>query len=233
MSHTLGIYRLQQVDSRIDQATTRLEAIRAVLENDSTIQAARATLEKAEKATQDAGKGLRACEAASEAQRIKLEQIEASLYGGRIQNPKELKDLQNDLAALKRHLATLEDAQLEAMLAFESCQEEQQTAVKNLREVEAQVISKNASLKGEQETLLNDLENLKAERTATYGTISPELINKYENLRQKRRGLAVTTISDNACDACGAGLTPAQAQAVRMAVQLVECPSCGRILFSN
>lgn len=233
MSHTLGIYRLQQVDSRIDQATTRLEAIRAVLENDSTIQAARATLEKAEKATQDAGKGLRACEAASEAQRIKLEQIEASLYGGRIQNPKELKDLQNDLAALKRHLATLEDAQLEAMLAFESCQEKQLIAVKNLREVEAQVISKNASLKGEQETLLNDLENLKAERTATYGTISPELINKYENLRQKRRGLAVTTISDNACDACGAGLTPAQAQAVRMAVQLVECPSCGRILFSN
>lgn len=233
MSQVLGIYRLQQVDSRIDQATTRLEAIRAVLENDSALQATRVSLQKAETDVQNAEKALRASQAASEAQRIKLEQVEASLYGGRIQNPKELQDLQNDLASIKRYLSTLEDAELEAMLALESAREAHQEASQNFRQVEARVISENSSLKGEQETLLNSIESLKAERSATNSTISPELLQKYETLRQKRRGLAVTTISDNACDACGAGLTPAQAQAVRVAAQLVECPSCGRILFNS
>jgi uncharacterized protein len=233
MSHTLGLYRLQQVDSRIDQANIRLEAIRAVLENDSAILAARVILESAEKNLHQAEKALRASEAASESQRIKLEQVSASLYGGKIQNPKELQDLQNDLASLKRHLATLEDTQLEAMLEIEAARETRQAAELEMIKVEARVISQNASLKGERENLLNGLENLKAERSATYNTISPALLEKYESLRIKRRGLAVTTISDNACDACGSGLTPAQAQAVRMAVQLVECPSCGRILFSN
>jgi len=233
MSYALGLYRLQQVDSRIDQVNTRLDAIRAVLENDSSTRAARATLEQAEKSLHEAEKNLRTSEAASQAQRIKLEQTEASLYGGRVQNPKELQDLQNELAALKRHLATLEDTQLESMLTLETAREEHKAALTNLSQVEGQFISQNASLKSEQDTLQNNLENLKAERTATHSTIQQALLEKYETLRLKRRGLAVTTVSDQACDACGAGLTPAQAQSARISTQLVECPSCGRILFSN
>jgi uncharacterized protein len=233
MSHVLGIYRLQQVDSRIDQATARLDAIRVTLENNSDLQAARSALQKAETDVHEAEKALRATQAASEAQRIKLEQVEASLYGGRIQNPKELQDLQNDLASIKRYLATLEDAELESMLALETAREAHQQAGENFNQVESRVISQNSSLKGEQDSLLSNLENLKAERAATHRTINPDLLQKYEALRQKRHGLAVTTISDNACDACGAGLTPAQAQTVRVAAQMVECPSCGRILFSN
>jgi uncharacterized protein len=233
MSHILGLYRLQQTDSRIDQANTRLEAIRAVLENNSAIQSAQKGLQKAQETLREAEKSLRDCEADCEAQQIKLEQVEASLYGGKVQNPKELQDLQNDLASLKRYLATLEDRQLEAMLTIEEAREAHQLAEQKLRDTESQVISQNSSLMGERDTLLNSLENLKAERSASHDSIPSNLITKYDELRLKRRGLAVTTISDNACDACGAGLTPAQAQAVRLTAQLVECPSCGRFLFSN
>jgi predicted nucleic acid-binding Zn-ribbon protein len=233
MSHILGLYRLQQTDSRIDQANTRLEAIRAVLENNSAIQSAQKGLQKAQETLREAEKSLRDCEADCEAQQIKLEQVEASLYGGKVQNPKELQDLQNDLASLKRYLATLEDRQLEAMLTIEEARESHQLAEQKLRDTESQVISQNSSLMGERDTLLNSLENLKAERSASHDSIPSNLITKYDELRLKRRGLAVTTISDNACDACGAGLTPAQAQAVRLTAQLVECPSCGRFLFSN
>lgn len=233
MSQILGLYRLQSVDTRLDQANTRLENIRAVLENNSELQAARAALELAKNNLREAEKSLKTCEDTSESQRIKLEQVSSSLYGGRIQNPKELQDLQNDLASLKRHLASLEDKQLEAMLELESSREAYQIAEKNFLEVETKIMSQNAYLRGERDSLLASLQSLQTERSATNSTIPPALLQRYENLRQKRRGLAVATISDNACDACGAGLIPAQAQAVRMAAQLVECPSCGRFLFSN
>jgi uncharacterized protein len=233
MSHILGLYRLQQADSHIDQTNARLAEIRAVLENNSAMQAAQSNLAQARENLQKAEKKLRECEANSQSQQIKLEQVESSLYSGKVQNPKELQDLQNELAALKRHLVTLEDRQLEAMLALEEARDSQQQAEKKLREIEAQIISQNASLLGEREQLNSAHENLQAERAATYNTIPTDLITKYENLRQKRRGLAVATISDNTCDACGAGLTPGMAQTVRMAAQLIECPSCGRFLFQN
>ena len=40
MSAALGLYRLQQIDSQMDQARARLEAIRQTLENDLELRAA-------------------------------------------------------------------------------------------------------------------------------------------------------------------------------------------------
>lgn len=46
---------------------------------------------------------LKTAEAEAEAQKIKIEQTEASLYGGSVHNPKELQDLQREVASLKKH----------------------------------------------------------------------------------------------------------------------------------
>jgi uncharacterized protein len=66
-----------------------------------------------------------------------MQTSEASLYGGKIRNPKELQDLQVEIAALKRRTATLEDEQLEAMLAVEDAETQLTEANKNLNEVKA------------------------------------------------------------------------------------------------
>jgi len=57
-------------------------------------------------------------------------------------------------------------------------------------------------------------------------------LERYEALRQQRRGVAVAEIRDNACDACGTTLTAALQQSARHAAELVHCPTCGRILFA-
>ena len=48
MSATLGLYRLQQVDSQMDQIRARLTKIRETLENDRELRAATEALSKAE-----------------------------------------------------------------------------------------------------------------------------------------------------------------------------------------
>ena len=50
MSIALNLYRLQQIDTRLDQVTSRLAAIRAALENNAALQAARLRQEQAEAA---------------------------------------------------------------------------------------------------------------------------------------------------------------------------------------
>ena len=59
------------------------------------------------------------------------------------------------------------------------------------------------------------------------------MISLYENLRKQKRGVAVSLVNDNACEICGTTLTPAQAQATRLSLQIQYCPTCGRILYGD
>jgi predicted nucleic acid-binding Zn-ribbon protein len=233
MSATLNLYRLQQVDSRLDQINARLAAIVAILENDAELKAARERVALAEKSVHAAESALKKAEDEVASQRVKMEQAEASLYSGHIHNPKELQDLQKDAASLKRHLATLEDTQLEAMLAVESTREELEQARKDYAATQGRVVGQNASLKTEQEALQKEAAQFAAQRLAVLPAIDATSIALYDSLRQQRRGVAVSTISDNTCDSCGALLTPGMAQSVRISPKPVNCPSCGRILYSN
>jgi uncharacterized protein len=233
MSAALGLYRLQQVDSQIDQIQTRLRAIQQTLENDETLRAANAHFTAASDKCKDAERILKLSEAEVEKQRIKIEQTEASLYGGKVHNPKELQDLQKDVASLKRHLETLEERQLEAMITAETVEKELQTANADLERVQSNLKEQNKDLASESEALRKNLERLNSERQAVVTDIAGQTLNVYDQLRKQKRGLAITTIADNSCEACGTTLTPSQQQNARSTSQLFHCPTCGRILYAN
>src|ERR1051325_5827149 len=137
MSAALGLYRLQQVDSQMDQAQSRLRAIQQTLENDEILRAANAHLAAKEEIFRKANALLKQSEADFEKQRLKLEQTEASLYGGHVHNPKELQDLQKDVASLKKHLETLEERELEAMDAAEKAENEWKQAQAGLEAIQS------------------------------------------------------------------------------------------------
>jgi predicted nucleic acid-binding Zn-ribbon protein len=233
MSTALHLYRLQQIDSRLNQVTSRLAEIQFTLENNAELQAARQALESAKGKDLEAAKGLKLAEYETKSQRVKLELVEANLYSGRIQNPKELRDLEAEITALKRQLSKLEDAELEAMLTLETAQAALSAAQKNAELIQGKVIGANATLQTEQAALKKEAETLNAQRQAVLPVITPATLTIYDALRQKRSGLAVSQVIDNSCDTCGSSLTPGYAQSVRTSAQLVHCPMCGRILYSN
>jgi uncharacterized protein len=233
MSAALGLYRLQQVDSQIDQIQARLRTIQQVLENDAELSLARDSLTAAGTRHREADRLLKISESEVEKQRIKIEQTEASLYGGRVQNPKELQDLQKDAASLKRHLETLEERQLEAMLAAESAEKDLQIAQSEMEHIQSQLRDQNRDLTAESQSLRRDLERLSSERQAVIKDIAGQALNDYEQLRRQKRGLAITSVADQACEACGTTLTASQQQSARSTSQLFHCPTCGRILFAN
>jgi uncharacterized protein len=233
MSAALGLYRLQQVDSQIDQIQVRLKAIQQTLENDISLRAANENFKMAEDKHAAAEQTLKLTESEVEKQQIKIQQTEASLYGGKVQNPKELQDLQKDIVSLKRHLQTLEERQLEAMLAVEDTEKDLQTAKTDLEHVQSNLKEQNKDLTKESETLRKDLERLNSERQAVVTDIASQALNVYDQLRKQKRGIAITTVTDNSCEACGTTLTPSQRQTARSTSQLFHCPTCGRILFAN
>jgi predicted nucleic acid-binding Zn-ribbon protein len=233
MSASLGLFRLQQVDRQIDRVQAQLDAIRKTLENDVELRSAMDRVETEEKQSYRLRHDLKLIEVEAESQQIKIQQAESSLYGGNVHNPKELQDLQNDVASLKRHLTTLEDRELQAMDKVEKAESNLQAAKTDLEGLQSRLGDQHKKLLDDQAALMKDLERLASEREAALAPIESHLLEVYEGLRQQRRGVAVTGISDNSCDSCGSRLTAAIQQNARSTTQIVHCPSCGRILYAG
>jgi len=231
MSQISILYRLQQIDSQLDNARIALQIIESKLGDDTIMQSPQQNIVQAEQKRLSELRRLRDAENKSYDTRVKIELSESSLYGGKIQNPKELQDLQNEIASLKRLIITLEDRELEAMMAVEEAEGKLTQANESLKDIEEKQIEQNAALNGEKTKLLAQIERLESERKATLPPISVADLSLYEQLRKIRNGVAVVNISSRACTACGATLTAALIQSTQSTGQLVRCPTCGRILY--
>ncbi len=233
MNQAFHLARLQRIDLQIDQANNRIKEIERLLSENEAVRQAENAFRLAEAAESKARQRLMMAENAVEAQRIKIETNEAALYAGKIHNPKELQDLQNDIASRKKNLESLEDEQLEAMLTLEDTEKARKNCKNHLDETQARLISQNASLAGEKEKLKESLLRLGGEREAALKPITPESLTIYQNLRKQKHGIAVATVEDGACSGCGTELRPAELQAARSPYTIVFCATCGRILYSG
>ena len=231
MSQISNLYRLQQIDSQLDAINSKLISIATVLHDNSSILAAQQNFTEAEELNKLSSKKLRDAENKSYDTRIKLELAEASLYGGKIQNPKELQEIQNEAASLKRLLATLDDKQLDIMMEVE---EAEAFVIKSKEELivsQKMQIERNAVLDGEKTKLLSEVDRLISEKKATIPTLLVSDLGMYEQLRKSRNGVAVAKINSRACTACGTTLTAAVVQAAQSTGQIIRCPNCGRFLY--
>lgn len=233
MSHSFHLFQLQKIDSQIDQGSARIREINAKIDGDLRVQEAQLQIETAQAALKAAEAGLKKIEHENAAKQVKLEQEEATLYGGKVKVPKELQDLQHEVASIKRAIAILEDQQLDAMMLVEEAQSKYDTAQRHLVQTQSEFASDHAVLLGESGMLAIIGDRLQAERAAVVNQIPAATLEAYDRLRKNKRGVAVAIISDNGCSACGTELTAADRQTARSPIQEFHCPSCGRFIYGG
>ncbi|NMB88810.1 MAG: hypothetical protein GYA17_10650 [Chloroflexi bacterium] len=233
MNQSAQLYQLQKIDSELDQTNNRLKEIEKILAEDESVQAADRVVKDCIQQQHKAQRDLREIEENAKAIAIKISTSESSLYGGKIRNPKELQDLQGEIASLKKRLAALEDEQLEAMVVVEGSDEDYKSAQGRLEAAKANFANMQAGLFGERTNLKKQCERLGMERQATITSISADNLAAYNHLRTSKRGLAVSRIEDDSCHACGTEIRPAERQLAKSSLQIAFCSSCGRILFAG
>lgn len=233
MSSVFKLFRLQQLDSQLDAIQSRLNEIEHALKDQRELKQAESRFAAAADTLNRIAAELRRAEQEVKAQRLKIEQTEATLYGGKVRNPKELQDLQNESAALKRYLAVLEDRQLEKMIAHEEAQADESEASRRQEDERRRSESLNEDLSRERTALQEDARRLKSEREATAASIPKADLDLYNQLRQQRRGLAVARVTDSHCSACGSTLSAALLHSARSPNQITRCDTCGRILYAG
>lgn len=233
MSRSFKLYRLQQIDSQLDWLRMRLKEVETALGDDSDLIQIENQVKNFNEELQKARNLLRSAEFETQQQRIKIEQTEAALYGGKVRNPKELQDLQNESAALKRFLNVLEERQFEAMLSEEEAAAHYDEICGEQARVQQQHADRLIELQQEKDKLEKDIARFEGERGASAASVDEDDLKMYSQLREKRRGIAVAKVVDRACSACGSTLNAALLSASHSPNQINLCDACGRILYTG
>jgi len=233
MSQPFKLHRLQQIDSQLDQLRSRLRGVEVALADSSLLLQAKEQFKQTETNLDAARRQLHRAEEAVKAQRIKIDQTESALYGGKVRNPKELQDLQNESASLRRYLSVLEDRQLEAMISLEEAELDHKTSIELLEATQTNTENQNRALLSEQAYLRQEELRLENERKAAASALQEDDLELYLQLRRVRQGVAVARVVDNTCSACGSTLSAAQLHAARSLNQIIRCNSCTRILYGG
>lgn len=223
------LYQLQEVDLEIESDEKALNGIVVRLGDNRVILEAQGRLTSAEQQLDELRKRQRAAEQETEDVAVKLATEEGQLYSGRIQNPKELANLQHEVELIKAKRSHLDDGVLAVMDEVERAENGLTAAAAALQKLEAAWNKEQQVLTAEAATLRGKLADLTQKRQSLSAGIDTPVVGAYDKLR-KQKGQAVVRVEQGVCWGCRISLPSSDMQQVRSG-NLVHCSSCGRILF--
>jgi uncharacterized protein len=230
MSIIQQIFHLQELDIQIDAAQQALARMKSQIGENAAMLDMRTELTTEKQHLEAIKKQQRELETESGDVTVRLKTSGDELYSGHIKNPKELSNLQQDIESLKSQRGKMDDKVLELM-------DEVEIHTKKSAETGTKFGKVEAEWKVEQQKLAADIEKTQAElasaaqqKTLLLSRLEPKVIELYNNLKVKRK-TAVAKVNQGICGGCRTALPAADLNHARSG-QIVQCSSCGRILYS-
>lgn len=227
------LLELQELDTAIDRLTARLRA----LEAGEDLAAARAEANEAERIVGELR--LRLDELARDQQRYEHEidsmnqkaaAEERRLYDGSVANARELDSIRHEVENLTRRRSDREDEVLTVMQLREDVETEERAATERSDSLRAKVDEVEAAAADELQRVANELEERRSARERVAGSIDPELVELYEDLRPQKKGVAVAELVDGVCQGCHEQLSAVYLDRLKREAGPKRCEHCRRIL---
>jgi len=225
------LYELQRLDSRL----TQLERALAALDDGAQL---RALAEHVAAAAAAAAADLRARQARLRDLELELQgvveksrKIEQDLYSGRIGNPKELTAMQDDVAALGRQRQRLEDEMLALMEETEQLAQRGGVLTAQRQARERELEDHVLQYQTHTRAITAEIESVRGARETMAAGIDPDLLRRYERLRERKEGVAVAAVVNGICAGCHVAIPEGRVAQILEGERLYTCEECGRILY--
>lgn len=232
MSRIKNLFDLQQTDTKIDNLTASAASLETALNDTTALDEAKQNLAAAETALVNARNELKENEATAQKQQQHADDLEKKLYGGTIKGQKEMAAAQQEIETFRQRKKETDDKTVEAMLVVESAEAAFKEAKQHLAKVETEQVKATEAFRTELKRVYAELENLKAERDRKLKQVMPADVPVYERLRQSKQGVAVSELMlGKICTKCRVELPMAKQREVKSGMAMINCSSCGRILY--
>jgi len=227
------LYQLQRLNLEREEKNSHLAEVEASLGETEDLRYARQTVAEMEANLVQLRKQMRELELEVGAVEDKLNKNQDQLYGGHVRNPKELKSLQEEATALRRHRSQLEDKELELMIATEEGEAELTERQARLRQIEASWRADQAGMFAEKDRLQQRLAELDEQQSAMRAEIGARDLAFYDDLQGRLGGKGIALLKDGICQVCGVDVPMTLARAAERGQGLNYCPICDRLLYAG
>lgn len=231
MNEARQLYELQGVDLEIDSRRERIRELEGQLGESESLATALQKLQEDRERLAEVERSRHSQEWEANDLGAKVKDLEKKLYGGSIRNPKELSSLQDETEHLKAHHRERENNILDIMMTIESLQESLAHQTQQAASIEAQHLQAQHDIRKEMAQLAAEVQTLEDRRTAVASRINGAALELYEVVRVVRQGRAVARVEGGRCQGCRIALPMTELQKARSPYEMVQCGSCGRILF--
>jgi uncharacterized protein len=226
----IKLFGLQAIDSEIDRRKIALAALdngdvtrREVEELKQSLAEVESELRNVEKEYLDSDLALKTIEE-------KKQKAEKLLYSGKVNNLKELQDLQNEIAMFGREIDKFSTSVLELMDILEPLKAKDKSLKNEIQQAEAKLAEIVAAYEKDSGELKAEIAGYKAQREEYVPTIEARLLKRYEGLRQRSGPLAVAAVKRETCEGCHVTLPRELLQSVQASKSPQSCEFCGRML---
>ena len=143
----------------------------------------------------------------------------------------EYKALAHEIEMAKDVIFKIEDAQIVLMEQAEAAQKDVALATTEAAAAKKLVDDQIGRLDQREANLKQELAELQAGRTALAGAVDDSTRNRYERLLKNKGDNVVMGIEHSSCGGCHMKLPAQVVTNCRAQAEIVQCPSCGRILY--
>jgi predicted nucleic acid-binding Zn-ribbon protein len=229
MSVVKQLYQLQEIEQETQAAEKEIAAIEAQLSGNEALVKTRNEIAGLEQQIVDIKKVQRDNGAETADITAKITAAEKELYGGRTANPKELVNLQIEIDGLKARRSEFESKEIEIIEQLDQANTALSNAQTNLARLESEWQGLRLELTKKLEDLRLHLAELIRKREQLVAAITPDAVSCYYRVK-KQKGVAVAKIEQGICRGCRIQLPAREIQQAR-GNRIVQCSSCGRLLF--
>jgi len=226
------LLELQSVDARIAELRRRLEEFpRRLAETDKRVADARQQLTSAKEALTSSLKDRKTYEMDVESWKEKARKYREQSFA--VKTNEAYKALQHEIQHAEGEMARAEDRLLERMVAGEDFDRQAKSAERDIATVERATDVERASIRAEQSALQHELEERESERKGFAAAVPESLLAEYERIANRRHGIGMAAVRDEACTLCGVRIRPHVFQELRRPDQnqIFQCETCARILY--
>ena len=225
---------LQLLDNEIMQANTKLKSlpeIEQLLHIDKRIVTATDELATVKAESDQIALELRRSEVDVETVTDRIKKDEARLASGNA-TPKELEQLQHEVATLRKRQEALEEIELEIMVRNEAITERTKiltTDLASLETLKAEINQRLTAASNEINTLIG---GKKSDREVVAVKIEKPLLDLYEKIRASSGGVAAAALVGNKCNGCNLAINAVEMERIKSLAkdELLRCEECRRIL---
>lgn len=230
MSQAEGLYRLQEIDLDTARTKRRLQEISAALADNAAVQAAQEQVNRARQALTPLQVRSRDLDLEIKSNVEKTRSADQRLYSGVVKNPKEMQDLQQEIASLTKRRSELETQLLETIFAIEEAEAALHAAEAALEQATREWERVHRCLLDEQSELNSHLEHNRQRRARVLSELTPESLRIYDALKVKKNNQPAALMKGGTCSICGVAQNLAVQREAQQGLQLAYCTNCGRVL---